>query len=119
MRLREIGAPQHRLLKELSGQISNRLEVEFRELPDGDGPSIGVELQERGHRVVMELPVALLLRAEADQSAREAIRVRIKSRRDRMLFRPPPEPLPKRIAALADPGGFRFGPGRGPSRGRR
>jgi hypothetical protein len=60
----------------------------------------------------MELPEAMLARAGQDASVREAIRVRIKGRRDRMLFRPPPVPLPKRIESVSDPGGSRFGRGR-------
>jgi hypothetical protein len=76
------------LLEELTRQISNRLEAMFTELPGADGPSIGVELRERGRTVV------------------------IKGRRDRMLFRPPPVPLPKRIESVSDPGGSRFGRGR-------
>jgi hypothetical protein len=118
VRLQDVAAPHRRLLKELSGQISNRLEAVFTELPDADGPNIGVALHERGHRIVMEIPGALLLRADEDATVREAIRVRIKGRRDRMLFRPPPLPLPKRITAAPDPAGPRFGFGRGPGPGR-
>jgi hypothetical protein len=121
VRLREVGPDHQRLLRELSSQISNRLETAFTNLPGADSPNIGVELVERGRRVVMEVPAALFERAEDDPSAREAIRVRIKAKRDRMLFRAPPVPLPKRIAAAPDPAGPRAGFGRfqGPGRGRR
>ena len=61
------------------------------------------------------------MQAVEDLSAREAIRVRIKGRRDRMLFQAPPSPLPKHIAMAPAPGGMHFGFGRsgGGSRGRR
>jgi hypothetical protein len=118
--IKEIGTPHRQLLEELSGQISNRLEAGFTELPGADGASVGVELRERGRAVVMELPMALLASAVSDAIARETVRVRIKARRDRMLFRPPPVPLPKHITSVADPAGSRFGYGRGPGgRGRR
>ena len=115
---REIAASHRQLLDELIGQISNRLECGFTELPGAEG-NVGIELRERGRTVVMELPVALLASAVSDAIAREAVRVRIKTRRDRMLFRPPPVPLPKHITSVADPAGSRFGFGRGPNRGRR
>jgi hypothetical protein len=69
----------------------------------------------------MEIPAALLMQAAEDLTAREAIRVRIKSRRDRMLFRVRPGPLPKHIATAPTPGfmTFGFGRGRADSRGRR
>ena len=118
VRLHDVAASHRRLLKELSGQISNRLEAVFTELSDADGPNIGVALHERGQRIVMELPAALLLRADEDATVREAIRVRIKGRRDRMMFRPPPVPLPRRITAAPDPAPPRSGFGRGPDRGR-
>ena len=101
MRLSDISAVERRLLEELSGRISNRLESVFTDLP-GDGPNIGIVLRERGRRMVMELPGELLQRAHEDAVAREAVRVRIKATRDRMLFRPPPAPLPKRIATAPD-----------------
>jgi len=120
VRLKDITGAQQRLLRELTTQISVRLEGAFAELPDADGPNVGIRLEERGRNVVMELPGALLLQAANDPSAREALRVRIKARRDRMLFRPPPTPLPKRITAAPAPGMSRFGFGRdGGGRGRR
>jgi regulator of protease activity HflC (stomatin/prohibitin superfamily) len=119
VRLNEILTSQRKLLRDLTGRISNRLESQFTELP-GDGPNVGIELQERGRRVVMELPAALLLQADGDPSVQEAIRVRIKARRDRMLFRAQPAPLPKHIASAPDPGFSRFGSGRNDhGRGRR
>src|SRR5439155_378829 len=57
--------------------------------------------------------------SEAERAdAREALRQRIKATRDRMLFRTPPPPLPKNIAAAGDPAFFRSR-GPGPGRGRR
>src|SRR5205809_856291 len=66
----------------------------------------------------LEVPAALLRRADAEADAREALRQRIKATRDRMLFRAPPPPLPKNIAAAGDPAFFRSR-GPGPGRGRR
>src|SRR5262245_63743544 len=53
--------------------------------------------------------------------ALESLRVRIKARRDRMLFRAPPSPLLNRVAAAPAPGPDRpgFGRGSGPGRGAR
>lgn len=119
MRLQDAAAIHGRLLRKLAGQISNRLETEFRELPGADGPRLGIALVERGRTVVIEIPEALLASAGSDPAAREAIRVRIKARRDRMLFRPPPVPLPKHIPAALDPAGPRFGSRFGFGRGRR
>ena len=122
VRLRDIGDPQQRLLRELAGRISNRLDAEFTEPVGAESRNIGVTLRERGHSAVLEISEALLMSADAEPSAREALRVRLKATRDRMLFRPPPTPLPKKITAAADPaafrGGFGFGRG-GPGRGRR
>ena len=120
MRQKEFGEAEQRLLGELAGRISNRLETALGDRHGTDVAHVSIELHERGRRVVMELPAALLVRARAEPVAREAIRVRLKTARDRMLFRPPPRPLPKHIASAADPaflgrGGF----GRQFSRGRR
>jgi len=112
VRLQQIVTLYGQLLGEVAGQISNRLDAAFTELPGSGNPNIGVELTERGARVVMEIPEALLARAGEDASAREAIRIRIKARRDRMLFRPRPAPLPKRITSVVEPGGPPFGRGR-------
>jgi hypothetical protein len=117
VRLKEVGDAQRRLVDELAGKISHRLEVVFRELPSADGPNVGLALQERGQRVTMEIPVALLRSAGQDPTAREEIRVRIKARRDRMMFRSHPAPLPKHIQAIADAPFARFGGGH--RRGRR
>ena len=121
VRLRDIGDPQQRLLRELAGRISNRLDAEFTEPAGAESRNIGLTLRERGHSAMMEVPETLLLSADGDPSAREALRVRIKATRDRMLFRRPPTPLPKNITAAADPAASRggFGFGRGPGRGRR
>jgi hypothetical protein len=119
VRLKEITAAHHRLLRDLTGRISSGLESEFAELSAADGPNVGILLRERRRRVVMEIPAALLLQAADDPIAREAIRVRIKSRRDRMLFQAPPAPLPKHIATAPMPGSMQFGFGRGGPRGRR
>jgi hypothetical protein len=113
LRLKEITASHERLLRDLTSRISNGLETEFSELPGTDGPNVGVILRERRRVVVMEIPGALLMQAADDLAAREAIRVRIKGRRDRMLFQAPPSPLPKHIAAAPTPGSMPFGFGRG------
>jgi hypothetical protein len=113
VRLKEITASHNRLLRDLTGRISNLLETEFSELPGADGPNVGITLRERRRHVVMEVPAALLLQAADDLSAREALRVRIKARRDRMLFKAPPSPLPKHIATAPAPGSMHFGFGRG------
>jgi hypothetical protein len=124
VRLKDVTASHQRLLRELASRISNGLEAEFAELPgaaDG-GTSVGISLRERHREVVMEVPTALLAQAIDDPSAREAVRVRIKARRDRMLFRPPPAPLPKHIASAPAPGGGGMGfggRGGGNFRGRR
>lgn len=119
MRLKETTPQQQRLLREVSRRISNRLETEFSDLPGADSPSIGIKLLESGHEVLMALPGALLVRATGDPVARETIRVRIKARRDRMLFRPPPAPLPRNIVASSDLVSGRFGGyGRRPGAGR-
>lgn len=123
MRQRELGEAEHRLLSQLAGRISNRLEATFIADRPGDGTIVAVELSERGKSASMEFPAALLARAQEEPSAREELRVRLKSTRDRMMFRAPPRPLPKNIASAADPafmnrGGFgRQGGGGG--RGRR
>jgi hypothetical protein len=110
-----------RLLREVTSRISSGLESEFSDLPGEDGPNVGIVLRERRRRVVIEIPATLLAEAAGDLAAREAIRVRIKSRRDRMLFQAPPSPLPKRVAAAPAPGSSYFGSGRGGGglRGRR
>ena len=56
MRLKDITAAHQRLLRALSNRISNGLEAEFTELPDADGPNVGVVLREHRRRVVMEIP---------------------------------------------------------------
>lgn len=121
MRLRDITPSHERLLRDLTNRISNGLETEFSELPGVEGANVGIILRERRRQVQMEIPVALLIQAVADRTAREAIRVRIKVRRDRMLFQAPPSPLPKHIATAPTPGSMPFGFGRGGGgrRGRR
>ena len=119
MRLKEITAAHQRLLRDLTTRISNGLESEFSELPVPDGPNVGITLRERRRHVVMEVPAALLAQAADDLSAREMLRVRIKARRDRMLYQAPPRPLPKKIASTVMPGGFGFGRDGGGPRGRR
>ena len=108
------------MLAELTGRISNRLETEFERVARPESPNVGVTLQERGKSGRMEIPYALLQEAEADLRARDALRVRIKSARDRMLFRPPPSRPRADIAPLADPAMWnRGGLGRGGGHGRR
>ena len=119
MRLKDVTAAHQRLLRDLTTRISNGLESEFSEVPGPDGPSVGITLRERRRHVVMEVPAVLLAQAEEDLSARETLRVRIKARRDRMLFQAPPRPLPKKIASTVMPGGFGFGRDGGGPRGRR
>jgi hypothetical protein len=124
VRQTQVGEAEHRLLSELAGRISNRLDASFVLDRPGDGSTIAITLTERGHNVSMEIPAALLARAQEEPAAREALRVRIKGRRDRMMFRPPPRPLPKNIASAADPafmsrGGFGRPGGGGGFRGRR
>ena len=103
MRLTDVTPAHRRLLDELSGRISTRLEAHFTELPTADGQHIGIALRERGSSVVMELPASLLDDAADNPAARETLRTRIKARRDRMLFKPPPAALPKHIAPMSDP----------------
>jgi hypothetical protein len=117
MRLKDLAASHHQLLRTLTARVSSRLETEFTELPGADGPSLGVQLRERGKRSVMELPAALLLRAGEDRVVREKIRIRIKARRDRMLVRPEPTPLPRRLTPTPSPSPL--GRGQGPGRYRR
>jgi hypothetical protein len=89
------------LLADLSGRISMRLESVFRDGSDTNGPNVGVSLTERGRSVVIEIPFVMLDEASRDLTAREALRVRLKGRRDRMLYVAPPSPLPKHIAPLS------------------
>lgn len=113
MRLAELSTSQRRLLTEVAGRISDRLEAHFVELPGADAEHIGVALHEADRRVVIEIPIAVLIKATQDAAGREVLRTRIKARRDRMMFRLPPRPLPKDIAPMFSPGpprgGFRGG----------
>ena len=120
MRLSAITAAQHRLLTALTGRISTRLVAEFETRSRPESPNVGVTLAERGTRGRLEIPYTLLAEAESDLMARDALRVRIKAARDRMLFRPPPARPRADIAPLGDPAKWHrgsFGPGSG--RGRR
>jgi hypothetical protein len=121
VRLKDIADSHRRLLRELTRRISKRLEAEFTSLPCADGPNIGIQLREGHRKVVMELPAAVLLRAEGDMTVQEAIRVRIKARRDRMLFRREPISLREHTGAGRRPpsGGVSFGSRQGYGRGRR
>jgi hypothetical protein len=120
VRLDAITASQRRMLAELTGRISNRLAAEFEKRVRPESPNVGVTLHERGKSGRLEIPCALLQEAEADLTARDALRVRIKSVRDRMLFRPPPSRPRADIAPLFDPAVWnRGGFGRGGGRGRR
>ena len=113
MRLRDVSATHHRLLTSLASAISDRLEAEFVELPVRDDARIGVTLREGQRNVVIELPITLLAQAVDDPVGRELLRTRMKARRDRMMFKVPPAPLPKKIPPLFNPGpprgGFRGG----------
>ena len=119
MRLNQVTPSQRRLLEEIARKISRKLEALLIDLPGTNEPHMGVELRERGHMVVAEVPIALLQQATEDAPAREALRVRLKVRRDRMLFKPPPAALSKRVVPLPDPGFGRFAGGRRTGRGRR
>lgn len=107
MRVRALTTSHRQLLADLSGRISGRLESVFRDGNDADGPNLGVSLTERGRSVVVEVPFAMLDEASRDPTVREALRVRLKGRRDRMMFTAPPSPLPKNIAPLSAYGGGR------------
>ena len=95
MRLTAITALRRRLLTALTGRISTRLTAEFETRSRPESPNVGVTLAERGKRGRLEIPYALLQEAESDLIARDALRVRIKAARDRMLFRPPPRTAAK------------------------
>jgi len=116
-RLGDTTPEQRRLLEDLATRISTRLEATFRAAGDSDGPNVGIELRERGASVVIEVPRAMLNLALGEPAAREALRVRLKGRRDRMLFQAPPSSLPKHIAPMSM--GYGGGPGgRSNQRGR-
>jgi hypothetical protein len=119
MRVKDVDESHRQLLRELSRRVSKRLVAEFANLPGTDGPNIGIELQENGQKVLVELPATLLLKANGDVSSREALRIRIKSGRDRMLFRHEPISLEKRGSAGARAAYAGFGSGGGQGRGRR
>lgn len=119
MARRQVTAAHQRLLGSLSGRISSRLELVVDDAGETDEPNVAITLRERGSSVSMEVPFALLEQAEADPTAREALRIRLKARRDRMLFRPPPAPLPKNIVESRESFMPRSFGGGGGSRGRR
>jgi hypothetical protein len=114
MRLRDVSPAQHQLLAQLASGISGRLEVRFMEVADEDQAQIGVALREGSRSVVVTVPFALLTQAVDNAAGREQLRTRLKARRDRMMFKTPPAPLPKHIAPLLTSvgpprGGFRGG----------
>lgn len=111
MRLRDVSPAQHRLLADLASGISARLDAAFIELPDRKDAHIGVALREGARNVVIELPVAVLEQAVETPAGRELLRTRMKARRDRMMFKIPAAPLPKKIAPLFSPGPTRGGGG--------
>ena len=116
MRLSAITAAQRHLLTVLTGRISTGLAAEFETLSRPESPNVGVTLAERGKRSRLEIPYTLLEGAESDLMARDALRVRIKAARDRMLFRSPPARPRTDIAPLGDPAKWHrgsFGPGGG------
>ena len=102
MRFDAITAAQHRLLIELTGRISTGLATEFEKGSGPEGPNVGVTLAERGKSGRVEVPYAPLQEVESDLIARDALGVRIKPARDRMLFRPPSRPRTD-IAPPGDP----------------
>ena len=113
MRHSDISPAQRKLLGDVTNRISDRLQASFVDLPGADDARVGIELEERGRKVVIELPLTLLLHAAADVSGRELLRTRIKARRDRMMFKVPPAALPKNIAPLVTVGPPRGGGYRG------
>lgn len=120
MRARDVTTAQRALLASVSQRISPRLEAAFTDPASLDGPNAAIDLRERGRHLVMEIPDDLVIEATTGVAARESFRVRVKARRDRMLFREPPAPLPKKIERAQEPGFFgRPGAGGRPSRGRR
>ena len=123
MRLGAVTAAQRRMLGELAGRISNRLEAEFVDPSAAAAAgSVGVLLNERGKRVAIEIPEALLLQAETDAAVRDTMRLRIKAARDRMLFRPPPHHPTVQVAPAGESwvrGGRGSWGGGGGGRGRR
>jgi len=121
VRLNEVTPAQRTMLASVTQRISRRLDASFTDPHAMDGTNAAILLRERNKSVVIEVPDAVVFDATTDPAARESFRVRIKARRDRMLFRDPPAPLPKRIERAAEPGYFRQGrDGRGPTgRGRR
>jgi len=114
MRLRDISPEHRRLLAQLASGISGRLEADFVDLPGGDDANVGVALREGTRNVVIELPIALLAHAAEDRVERERLRTRMKARRDRMMVKTPPAPLPQNIPPM-----FSAGPPRGGFRGGR
>ncbi len=104
----------------MTGRISSRLEA--RVVP-GDAASdshVVVALQERGVGVSIDVPVTMLNDAYDDPTARHALQIRIKGRRDRMLFRVPDNAARSRaIETMPLPGGAMRHGNRGPFRGRR
>jgi hypothetical protein len=116
VRLKEIQVAHQQVLRDLTRRISRRLKTDFAELPGADTPNIGIELREEGRAVVIQLPEVLLQRAASDAASRESMRVHIKTRRDRMLFRREPVVIEQRAAAKsrsAPDRGFFSAPGRG------
>lgn len=106
MRLQDVTAGQRALLAAVTRQISRRLEAGFTDPADLDGPTVAIHLRERGRRLVIEIPETLLIGATTDAVVRESFRVRVKARRDLMLFRVPPPALPKNIEPAQQPGYF-------------
>jgi hypothetical protein len=119
MRLRDVGDSHHELLRQLAKRISKRLDASFVELPGPDTANIGIQLSERNRSAVMELHGELLLRAGEGTSVREAIRVRMKARRDRMLSRQEPAFLGRQGVPVQPAGAAPGHPGGGFHRGRR
>lgn len=120
MRLDTITASQRRMLAEVTGRISTLLAAEFEQGTRPESLNVGVTIRERGKSGRLDVPYGLLQDAEENLAAREALRVRIKTVRDRMMFRLPPSRPRADITPLGDPGGrSRGGFVRGGGRGRR
>jgi hypothetical protein len=116
VRLKEIDVPHQRVLRELTRRVSRQLTAEFANLPGEDGPNIGVQIREDGRTAVIQVPSKSLQHATDDASSREIVRQRIKTGRDRMLFRAVPIALEQHPPARSRPSSDSWGGG---GRGRR
>ena len=75
MRTKQLTPGQRRLVAEIASRISSRLEVDFTDAAEVDGPNIGIQLRERGHTIGIELPMTALEFGADDPVARDALRL--------------------------------------------